>query len=106
MNHKYRGAPLIGWSPKEIVWLQAALTLPAYDFLLACEDIAGMNGRTVSAIRAKARALRQATAPYKPVCTKYPPAPKGTPAVFVEPPEAIPAIRQLTKAELMVGRAR
>ncbi len=88
MQHKYRHAPIIGWSRKEMIWLEAALTLPAYDFLLALEDIASMSGRTVSAVAAKARAIRNSTAP-KP--------PKMAVA-------AMAPMRQLTKADLMAGR--
>lgn len=53
-------APVIGWSPKEILWLRAALDLPAHEFLEACEDIASpsMANRTVAAVAAKARSLR------------------------------------------------
>ena len=73
---------IVVWSEKEMIWLFAAMSLPAFEFLEACEDIAGMSGRTVSAIAAKARSLRGFP---KPVCTKYQPAPKGTPATALEP---------------------
>jgi len=49
----------IGWTPKELLWLEAALTLPAVDFLYACEDIAGMSLRTVAAVTQKARELKR-----------------------------------------------
>lgn len=52
------GSCKIGWSPREIIWLKAALTLPAYDCLCALDDISSMSGRTVSAIRAKAMHLQ------------------------------------------------
>lgn len=48
----------IGWSPKEIIWLRAALTLPAFDCIRALDDIRSLSGRTLSAVRAKAEALK------------------------------------------------
>lgn len=59
VSAKYRHAPIVGWRPSEILWLEAALTLPAYEFLLACEDISGMSGKTVSAITAKVKSMRR-----------------------------------------------
>lgn len=89
----------IGWSPKELVWLQAALTLPAYEFLQACEDIAGMSGRTVSAIAAKARSL---SAGSRPNCAPYRAAAKSLHRAAPEPWILV----QPTKADFMAGRAR
>ncbi len=56
---RYRNAPPIGWTPKEMVWLEAALTLSALDFLYACEDIASMSLRTVAAVTQKAREIKR-----------------------------------------------
>jgi len=49
----------ISWSERDMVWLRAAVTLPAYDFLLAIEDIAGMSGRTIGAVAQKAKIMRR-----------------------------------------------
>lgn len=51
------GSQRIGWSPKEILWLRAALTLPGYDCICALDDISSMSGRTINAVRAKAKDL-------------------------------------------------
>ena len=51
--------PKIGWSKKEMIWLEAALTLPAIDFFLACEDIASMSDRTVAAVAQKAKLIQR-----------------------------------------------
>lgn len=58
MKYQRDRYPLIGWKAHELLWLEAALTLDAYDFLLACEDIVALSGRTVGAVAAKAKALR------------------------------------------------
>ena len=52
------GNPIrIAWTPKEIIWLKAALSLPAYECLCALDDIASMSSRTISAVKAKAQDL-------------------------------------------------
>lgn len=84
----------IGWSAKELIWLNAALSLPAYDFLMALEDISSMSGRTISAVASKAKAIRRESAPHKPML-----AAKKIPAT----PEAW-VLRQPSKADLMGSR--
>ena len=93
MGGHYRRIPTVGWTEKEMVWLKAAITLPAYEFLLACEDIASMSGRTVSAISAKAKMMKVLSGPARNQHT----APR-----VMEASE----IRGLTKKELMTGRVR
>lgn len=56
---RYHGGPKIGWSAKELVWLEAALTMSAMDFFYACDDIASMSGRTVAAITQKAKEIKR-----------------------------------------------
>lgn len=100
-------APIrIGWSAKELEWLRAAITLPGYECICALDDIASMSGRTIGAIRAKAKdlvaecartaAARRILVPARAVH----PARNDHPAIAYEP------IRQPTKAQLMSGRAR
>lgn len=60
---RYEDAPPIGWTKKEMVWLEAALTLCAIDFFLACDDIASMSGRTVAAIVQQAKEIQRRRSP-------------------------------------------
>ncbi len=99
MMERWRRGHVVGWTPKEVIWLKAALTLPAFEFLMACEDISSMSGRPISAVAAKAKALQPVYTVRRAQPSK---AVKGTPAATPEPF----VLRQLTKAELMVGRAR
>lgn len=62
MHHKFKGAAPVGWSERDMIWLRAAVTLNAYDFLLAIEDISGMSGRTIGAVAQKARMMRREAA--------------------------------------------
>lgn len=92
----------IAWSRKELTWLSALLTLPGHEFLMALDDIASMSGRTVNAVASKARQLRQDTKIPGPsrravVATRSLPCPQRAP---------IAPIKQLTPAQMMVGRAR
>lgn len=105
MSAKYRGAPTIGWQPHEVLWLKAALTLTAYEFLLACEQISEMSGKTVGAISAKAKAIQR---------EKDNRAAK-TPSILKPAPGAVPEavaeiihlpILAVSKADRMAGRAR
>ena len=57
MIDRFGNVIFVGWAAHEILWLKAALELPYRDRMPAFEDIAGMTGRPVSAIRAKAYAL-------------------------------------------------
>lgn len=54
------GKPLaLAWSQTEIIWLEAAITLATKDERMAAyRDIAGMTGRTVAAVTARARSMR------------------------------------------------
>lgn len=101
MYHKYKGAPTVGWSERDLEWLRAAITLPAFDFLMALDDIASMSGRTIGAIASKAKSLRREMAVPKPQTNKkipLPDSPLPVPPAFV--------IRPLDKRDLMAGRAR
>lgn len=96
-------APIIGWSPKEILWLKAALDLPAHEFLEACEDIASpsMANRTVAAVAAKARSLR--------LGYHSRPGPARAPAktsVLVPCARSLPpsALKPISEARKMAGR--
>lgn len=93
-----RHTPVIGWPPKELIWLKAALTLPPFEFLEACEDIAGMSDRKVSAIASKARALRGEWRPGSLGCHRHD---KALRVASPEPWEMV----QPTKAQIMAGRA-
>lgn len=99
MRYQYRGAPVIGWKPHEILWLKAALSLPAFEFLEAAEQIAEMSGRTISAVAVKARSL---AAKPKPACV--PPYPNAKAPILGHPEPWV--MRQPTKAQLMAGKAR
>ena len=93
MQHKYRRLPTVGWTEKEMLWLKAAITLPAYEFLIACEDISSMSGRTISSITAKAKMMKLNAGMEK--------AHRAGPRV-VEASQ----LRGLTERELMTGRVR
>lgn len=86
----------IGWSRRDLVWLKAALTLPAYDFLLACEDISSMSGRTVAAVCRQAKKMR-ADAKREAEKPKAPAAQLSVEMICIRP---------LTMTELMAGKAR
>lgn len=47
----------VGWSEKELLWLEAALTLRHSERFFAFRDIAEMTGRTHWAIQCKAEQL-------------------------------------------------
>lgn len=93
MKHQYKHAPIIGWSPKELTWLTAALTLPAFEFICALDDIASMSGRTIGAIAAKAKALRREALGRA----------MKTPGILLPVPAAY-VIRPPTMAQLMGAR--
>lgn len=59
MGGHFKHKPVIGWSDRDLIWLKAAVQLPAYDFLLAIEDISSMSGRTLGAVAQKAKAMRR-----------------------------------------------
>jgi hypothetical protein len=44
---------VVGWADHEIVWLEAALTLPKNERAAAFQDIAELTGRTFCAVRSK-----------------------------------------------------
>ncbi len=48
---------LSGWAAHEILYLKAAMELPRRERFDAFSDIAGITGRTVSAVQSKAYAL-------------------------------------------------
>ena len=50
---------LVGYSETELVWLEAANSLPPYERFQALYDIADMSGRSIVNIREKACKLRQ-----------------------------------------------
>lgn len=45
---------IIGWSEHEVLWLEAALSLPAHQQIPAFRDLSSMTGRSVAAIQHKA----------------------------------------------------
>lgn len=49
----------IGWTPVEMIYLQAALTLPRKEHTAAFQDIADMTHRSLSAVRTEAYRLYQ-----------------------------------------------
>jgi hypothetical protein len=52
------GKPIrVGWAIHEILWIEAALTLPRAERLAAFEDIASMTGRTVAGVQTRAYTL-------------------------------------------------
>lgn len=50
----------VGWAAHELVWVEAALSLPTQDRREAYKDIASMSGRSYDAIRRMAVQLRAA----------------------------------------------
>ena len=102
----------IGWSQKEIIWLRAALTLPGYDCLCALDDIASMSGRTISAIRAKAKEIeREPEAGPIPEPQPVPLPPPAPPRQILVPARSIArvcepvTISPPSKAQMMGRRA-
>lgn len=85
----YHAERYVGWSAKEKIWLEAALTLPALEFFAACKDIAFMSRRTVDAVTQMALSLAKK---------------KGI--EIKKPAPALPAVSGPDKAMLMAGRAR
>jgi len=100
----------IGWSQKEIIWLRAALTLPGYDCLCALDDIASMSGRTLGAVRAKAKEIQREPEP-DPVPAPAPLPPPVPPRQILVPVRSIArvcepvTISPPTKARMMGRRA-
>lgn len=79
----------VGWSAVEIIWLEAALTLPPPAFFAACDDIAEMTRRTPASVVQKALSIQR----------------RNAVAVAVKVGAQASAIRKLTPQELMTGRA-
>ena len=49
----------VSWQAHELIWLQAALSLPRHDRPAAYRDIAYMSGRAVSSVQRKALRLEK-----------------------------------------------
>lgn len=97
MRHQFKGKPTVAWTAKELIWLHAMLSLPAFDMLCAMDDIASMSGRTIGAIAARAKALRREAQP----------TPKRTPSILITAPVTVlEPLRQPSLAQLMSGKAR
>lgn len=98
------GNPIqLAWSPVEIIWLEASITLPTLkERMDAYKDIAAMTGRTFSAIKAKALRMQydrdeaELNSRYGVVSLTQPCYPR---APYVS------GLRQPTKAQLMAGKA-
>ena len=93
------GDPIrVGWPDFQLVWLQAALTLPRGERFEAFADIASMTGRTVAAVSSRAYALQAARLrPSEPRAVMV-----LGPALF----GPVPAFRGPTKAQIMAGSSR
>lgn len=85
----YHAERYVGWSAKEKIWLEAALTLPAIEFFAACKDIAFMSRRTIDAVTQMALSMAKK---------------KGI--EIKKPAPELPKISGPTKAMLMGGNAR
>lgn len=57
MKDRYGFPVLVGWHDFEILWVEAALTLPKIERSAAYRDIASMSGRTFQAIQCKAQMI-------------------------------------------------
>ena len=93
------GDPIrVGWAEHELLWIDAAMTLPRGERFRAFEDIASLTGRTVANIQSYAYRRRAAfLAPSEPRVVMVPgPAPFGP----------VPAFRGPTKAQMMAGSSR
>ncbi len=52
------GKPIyVGWSSHEMLWLDAALSLPYHQQIPAFRDMAAMSGRSFRAIQTKAQTI-------------------------------------------------
>jgi hypothetical protein len=90
----------IGWSDVEIIYICAALSLPRQERREAFEQIADLTGRTLAAVQERAYNLQAARLrPSEPrgvvVAARSVPCPQRAPG----------AIRPLSRAALMDGRA-
>jgi hypothetical protein len=50
---------IVGWSARELLYVEAAMTLPTKERSQAYEDIASMTGRRVATVYRKASSLRE-----------------------------------------------
>lgn len=60
MLDRYGRPIIVGWSETEMLWVEAALSLPHFSRIAAYEDIAGMTGRPLAMIQRKATLIGQA----------------------------------------------
>lgn len=107
-NNRNRSIPaLVGRHPQtkghvETIWILAALSLPQKERIEAMQDIADMLGTSYAMVQGKASRLK-ATAHAQKTDTGLP---AGGKAPFTKTAYIPSEIRQLTKAELMIGKAR
>jgi hypothetical protein len=87
-------------SPRDQIWILAALRLPYRERVEAMQDIADMIGTTYSLVQSQASRLRQRQRA-DAVALYHTSKPKPPPAATIAPS----MLRQLTPAELMSGRS-
>lgn len=49
----------VGWSETELLWIKAAIILRGWEYRQALNDIAGLTGRSLRGVHAKAQYLRR-----------------------------------------------
>lgn len=55
------GKPGYAWAPHELIWVEAALSLPVTTRVKAFRDIAAMTGRSLLAVEGRAYLVKKAT---------------------------------------------
>ena len=58
MKDRFGRTIYMGWAEHELLWIEAALTLPRDERTAAFKDIGEITGRTIQAIRFQARRIR------------------------------------------------
>ncbi len=93
------GKPIIvGWTPTEMEWMNAVLTLPERERYAAYQDIAELSGRSYANVRDKANHIRAAERRQRPAWVK----PTWVPEGNTKPLPSL--LKPPTKAQLMSGR--
>jgi hypothetical protein len=92
----------LGWSATERIWLDAAMTLPRPECEEAYADIAFMSGRSITAVRHKARDIQNQRWMQKCLMGRQPPRTHAKAVVEKLPEPSI--FRPWTAEERMVGR--